>query len=243
MVGQLGRSVHSGEARGEGADAVAPADRRTLIRRLSFDLSGLPPTPEEVEAFVADARPDAYERLVDRCWLRRPTANAGAVTGSTWRAMPTRKGYVFQEERRYPFAYTYRDYVVECAERDLPYDRFIVEQIAADRLVAGSRTADHLAALGFLTLGRRFLNNVHDIIDDRIDVVTRGLHGSHRAVCPLPRSQVRPDPDKDYYSLYGVFASSNEPKELPLLIADPTEATEATTVFATTGDSTSCKAR
>src|SRR4029079_8796829 len=84
------------------------------------------------------------------------------------------KGYVFEEERRYPYAYTYRDYVVQAFNDDLPYNRFIVEQIAADQL---PESADKrpLAALGYLTLGRRFLNNPPDIIDDRIDVVARGM--------------------------------------------------------------------
>jgi hypothetical protein len=86
------------------------------------------------------------------------------------------KGYVFLEERRYPYAYTYRDYVVRSLNEDLPYDQFILQQLAADQLPLGEDRRP-LAALGYLTLGRRFLNNVHDIIDDRIDVVSRGLLG------------------------------------------------------------------
>ena len=86
------------------------------------------------------------------------------------------KGYVFEEERRYAFSYTYRDWVVRAFNEDLPYDQFLIQQIAADRLELGEDKRP-LAALGFLTLGRRFLNNTHDIIDDRIDVVTRGTMG------------------------------------------------------------------
>ena len=144
---------------------------------MSFDLLGLPPTPEEVEAFVercAARRLRAPGRC--DCWPRRPTASAGAGTGSTWRGTPTRKGYVFTEERRYPYAFTYRDYVIDALNADLPYDEFVVQQLAADRLFPGPDRRP-LAAMGFLTLGRRFLNNTHDIIDDRIDVVTRGLMG------------------------------------------------------------------
>ena len=153
-----------------------PADRRTLIRRVSFDLIGLPPTPEEVEAFVADPSPDAYEKLVDRL-LASP--HYGERWGRHWldvaRYADT-KGYVFTEERRYPYAYTYRDYVIRAFNEDLPYDQFIVQQLAADRLPLGDDKRP-LAALGFLTLGRRFLNNQPDIIDDRIDVTMRGLLG------------------------------------------------------------------
>ena len=82
------------------------------------------------------------------------------------------KGYVFNEERRYPYAYTYRDYVIRAFNEDLPYDQFIIEQLAADQLDLGATTSGRWPRLGFLTVGRRFLNNPHDIIDDRIDVVT-----------------------------------------------------------------------
>jgi len=82
------------------------------------------------------------------------------------------KGYVFEEERRYAYAYTYRDYVIRAFNEDLPFNRFIIEQLAADQLDLGDDKRP-LAAMGFLTLGRRFLNNQPDIIDDRIDVVSR----------------------------------------------------------------------
>ena len=100
------------------------------------------------------------------------------------------KGYVFTDERRFPSAYTYRDYVVRSFNNDLPYDRFLIEQLAADRLPLGN-DRQPLAAMGYLTLGRRFLNNQQDIIDDRIDVVCRGLMGLTVSLRPLPRSQVR----------------------------------------------------
>ena len=193
-----------------------PADRRTLIRRVSFDLIGLPPTPEEVEAFVSDPSPDAYAKVVDRL-LASP--HYGERWGRHWldiaRYSDT-KGYVFTEERRYPYSYTYRDYVIRSFNEDLPYDQFIVQQLAADRLPLGEDKRP-LAALGFLTLGRRFLNNTPDIIDDRIDVTMRGFQAMTVGLRPLPRPQVRSHPTEDYYSLYGVFASSTEPKELPVI--------------------------
>src|SRR5207248_4204770 len=99
---------------------------------------------------------------------------------------------------------------------DLPYDRFILEQLAADKLSPGSDKRS-LTGLGFLTLGGRFMNNPHDIIDDRIDVVCRGLLGLTVGCARCHDHKFDPIPANDYYSLYGVFASCVEPKELPLL--------------------------
>ena len=110
----------------EGLTPSPPADRRTLIRRATIDLLGIPPTAEEIEAFEADARPDAFARLVDRL-LASPLY--GERWGRHWldvaRYADT-KGYVFTEERRYPFAYTYRDYVIRAFNQDLPFDRFVL---------------------------------------------------------------------------------------------------------------------
>ncbi len=197
------------------------ADRRTLIRRLSFDLTGLPPTPEQVDEFLADNGPDAYARLVDRL-LASP--HYGERWGRHWldvaRYADTR-GYAFAQERRYPYAYTYRDYVIQSLNDDLPFDRFVCEQLAADLLPPeeGNRP---LAAMGFLTVGRKF-NNRHDDLDDQIDVVGRGLLGLTVACARCHDHKYDPIPAADYYSLYGVFASSREPEELPLL-GDPAQA-------------------
>jgi hypothetical protein len=193
-----------------------PANRRTLIRRATFDLIGVPPTPEEVERFVNDPSDRAWEIVIDRL-LSSP------LYGERWarhwldvaRYADT-KGYVFEEERRYAYAYTYRDYVIRSFNQDIPFDRFITEQLAADLLPLGEDKRP-LAALGFLTLGRRFLNNQPDIIDDRIDVVTRGFMGLTVQCARCHDHKYDPIPTKDYYSLYGVFASSSEPREKPLL--------------------------
>jgi hypothetical protein len=194
----------------------ARADKRTLIRRASFGLTGLPPTPEELRAFEADDSPEAFERVIDR-YLASP--RYGERWARHWldvaRYSDT-KGYVFQEERRYPYAYTYRDYVIRAFNNDLPYDRFIIEQLAADFLDLGDDKRP-LAAMGFLTLGRRFLNQEPDIIDDRIDVTMRGLQAMTVGCARCHDHKFDPIPTKDYYSLYGVFASSIEPAEKPLL--------------------------
>jgi hypothetical protein len=200
----------------KGLSLSPPAARRTLVRRVTFDLTGLPPKPEEVEAFVNDHAPDAYDRLVEQL-LASPAY--GERWGRHWldiaRYSDT-KGYVFTEERRYPNSFTYRDYVIRAYNDDKPYDQFLVEQLAADRLSLGDDNSA-LAALGFLTLGRRFLNNQQDIIDDRIDVTMRGLQGLTVACARCHDHKFDPIPTTDYYSLYGVFASCQEPAELPLL--------------------------
>ncbi|MCI0680786.1 MAG: PSD1 and planctomycete cytochrome C domain-containing protein [Gemmataceae bacterium] len=221
---------------GKGLTPSAAAEPRTLLRRLYFDLVGLPPTAEQMDDFVAAwesasaKRQAAVEAVVDRL-LSAP--QFGERWGRYWLDVARyadSKGYVFQEERRYPYAYTYRDYVVEAFNRDLPFDRFLVEQLAADRLVAQSQAEPKAqAALGYLTLGRRFLNNIHDIIDDRIDVVTRGLMGLTVQCARCHDHKYDPIPTKDYYSLYGVFASSREPRDLPL-IGEPAQ-TAASAVF------------
>ncbi len=193
-----------------------PADRRTLIRRATLDLIGLPPSPEEIDAFLADRSPDAFAKVVDRL-LASP--RTGERWGRHWldvaRYSDT-KGYVFQEERRYPFAYTYRDWVIRALNEDMPYDRFILLQLAADRLATGEDKRD-LAAMGFLTLGRRFLNRQPDIIDDRLDVLSRGLMALTVSCARCHDHKFDPIPIADYYSLYGVFASSQEPKNPPLI--------------------------
>ncbi|MDH3584035.1 MAG: DUF1549 and DUF1553 domain-containing protein, partial [Phycisphaerae bacterium] len=189
-----------------------PAGRGTLIRRLYFDLLGLPPTFVQVRRFLADSAPGAYERLVDRL-LNDPAY--GERWGRHWldvaRYADT-KGYVGDTaDNRYPFAWTYRDYVIDAFNADKPYDRFIVEQIAADQLDKGSPPADALSAMGFLTVGRRFTNKRDSIIDDRIDVVTRGLLGLTVTCARCHDHKYDPVQMTDYYALYGVFRSSREP--------------------------------
>ena len=200
---------------GKGMTPSQPADRRTLLRRATFDLTGLPATAAEIEAFAQDAADGAFARVLDRL-LASP--RYGERWGRHWldvaRYADT-KGYVFAEERRYPYAYTYRDWVIRAFNDDVPYDKFLVAQIAADQM-PGAEPRD-LAAMGFLTVGRRFLNNEADIIDDRIDVVARGTMGLTVACARCHDHKYDPIPTADYYSLYGVFASSTEPKELPLL--------------------------
>jgi hypothetical protein len=204
------------EQESNGLSPSAPADRRTLLRRASFDLLGLPPAAEEVEAFERDASPDAWRKVVDRLLASPHYGERWARHWLDVARYADTKGYVFAQERRYPFSYTYRDYVVRAMNDDLPYDQFVSQQLAADCLPLGDDKRP-LAALGFLTVGRRFMLNVHDIIDDRIDVVSRGLLGLTVTCARCHDHKFDPIPSADYYSLYGVFASSTEPEEEPLI--------------------------
>ncbi len=201
-----------------GLEPSEPADRRTLIKRAYFRLIGLPPTYEEVETFAADTSPDAFERLVDRLLENRHYGERWARHWLDIARYADTTGYLgASRETRYPYAYTYRDYVIDAFNDDKPFDRFIVEQLAADQLDLPPDHRDALAAMGFLTVGRRFMNRQHDIIDDRIDVLTRGFLGVSVACARCHDHKFDPIPTADYYSLYGVFASSLEPDELPLL--------------------------
>ena len=166
-----------------------PADRRTLIRRATYDLTGLPPTSDDVAAFVNDTSPDAYAKLIDRL-LSSP--HYGERWARHWLDLARysdTKGYVYdREERRFVHAHAYRDWVINAFNTGLPYDQFLLYQIAADQLITPRsslittspepRTLNpepspdrrHVAAMGFLTIGRRFLGIPHVIIDDRIRV-------------------------------------------------------------------------
>ena len=187
------------------------ADKRTLIRRATFDLTGLPPTQQEVQDFLADESPDAFAKVVDRL-LASP--HYGERWGRYWldtaRYADT-KGEVKkkQEDYHYPNAWTYRDYVIRAFNEDLPFNRFILEQIAADQVVKGTNQSN-LAAMGFLTVGERFQGKLNDIINDRIDVVTKGFLGLTVSCARCHDHKFDPIPTRDYYSLHGVFNSSVE---------------------------------
>lgn len=198
-----------------------PADRRTLIRRAYYDLIGLPPTYDEIQAFIADRSPDAYEKIIDRL-LASP--RYGERWGRHWldvaRYADTKDGVLmYGDARLRPYAYTYRDYVVRAFNEDLPYDQFIAQQLAAD-LIDPPVESWQLAALGFLTLGRQYDNNTHDVIDDQIDVTTRGFMGLTVSCARCHDHKYDPIPTADYYSMYGVMASCEVPAELPTIASD-----------------------
>lgn len=201
-----------------GLEPNPQADRRTLIRRLYFDLIGLPPSVDAVEAFEADQSPDAFAKIVDGLLANPHYGERWARHWLDIARYSDTMGYMgVGDETRYPYSYTYRDWVINALNSDKPYNRFIIEQLAADKLdlPADDRTA--LAAMGFLNVGRRFNGNINDIRDDQIDVVSRGFMGLTVSCARCHDHKFDPIPTADYYSLYGVFASSEEPSELPLV--------------------------
>jgi hypothetical protein len=185
------------------------ADRRTLIRRATYTLTGLPPTPDEVAEFTRDPDPEAYARLIERLLDSPPYGEQWARHWLDVARYSDTKGYVYaREERFWVHAWVYRDWVVRAFNSDMPYDRFLLLQIAADQVP--DRAEGDLAAMGFLTLGPRFLGVKRDIIDDRIDVVCRGTMGLTVACARCHDHKYDPIPTADYYSLYGVFDSCAE---------------------------------
>ena len=188
----------------------AEADKRTLIRRATYDLTGLSPTADEVDRFLNDTSPQAYERLIDRL-LASP--RYGERWGRHWLDVARYSDSVndsVNTGQRYPWSYTYRDWVIRALNEDLPYDQFVLYQLAADRLPKAEPR--HLAALGFLSLGREFPNSYPETVDDRIDAVTRGLLGLTVACARCHDHKYDPIPTKDYYSLYSIFSNIREPK-------------------------------
>jgi len=191
------------------------ATPRALVRRLWFDLTGLPPPADEADAFCADPTDARYRDLVDRLLASPQHAEHWARKWLDLARYADTMGYAFAEQDpRYPFAWTYRDWVVAALAADMPYDRFVTLQLAADLVTPPVPPAD-LAALGFLTVGRTFLGNRNDIIDDQIDVVTRGLMGLTVACARCHDHKYEPVTMADYYALHGIFSNSTMPEELP----------------------------
>jgi hypothetical protein len=194
----------------QGLSMSAEADRRTLVRRLYYDLLGLPPTAQQIADAVNNPSPDWYSALVDAL-LQSP--HFGERMARRWMDVARyadNKGYVFVEDREYPHAYRYRDWLIRSFNQDLPYDQFVRYQLIGDRLDPQNANG-HLDAMGMLTLGRRFLQNPHDIADDRIDVITRGLLGVTAACARCHDHKFDPVSMGDYYSLHAALLGSEEP--------------------------------
>ena len=201
----------------KGLKPSAPADRRTLIRRATLDLTGLPPTMEEIEAFEKDTSPDAFAKVVDRL-LASP--RYGERWGRHWLDVaryadddirgldPRGRGYMPLDG-----AYVYRDWVIKAVNDDLPYDQFIRMQLAGD-LMSKKPTPDDLKATGFLGGAPWIWDQAEpvqgraDERNERIDAVTRGMLGLTVACARCHDHKYDPILAKDYYALGGVFASS-----------------------------------
>jgi hypothetical protein len=200
----------------KGVAAVGLADRRALIRRATFDLVGLPPTPDEVEAFVADGSPGAFAKVVDRL-LASP--GYGERWGRHWLDV-VHYADTAGETADFPVpeAYRYRNYVIAAFNADKPYDEFVREQVAGD-LLAGEgprdRYAERLVATGFLAGARRFgfdpQNYQHLTIEDTIDVLGKSVLGLTVACARCHDHKFDPISRADYYALYGILDSTRYP--------------------------------
>ena len=211
------RCIHFGNLGGEAFDAgAAPTDRRTLLRRVTFDLIGLPPTPAEIANFLNDDAPDAYARVVERLLASPQYGERWARHWLDVARYGEDQAHTFQA-RLYPDGFRYRDWVVDAFNRDLPYDQFIQEQIAAD-LLPGADPIERLPALGFFALGPVYYGDAKklDQYDDRIDTLTRGFMGLTVACARCHDHKFDPIPTRDYYALASVFASSDY-VETPLI--------------------------
>jgi hypothetical protein len=193
------------------------AGKAILIRRAYFDLIGIPPTEAQVEKFVKDQSKDAYKNLIDTL-LDNPMY--GERWGRHWldtaRYSDTSGTVNANREARYTYSYTYRDYVIRSFNENKPFDRFILEQIAADKIKDVKR--EDLAGLGFLTLGKNS-GNANDVIDDQIDVIFKGFMATTVVCARCHDHKFDPVSTKDYYALHGVLNSSYFPSdaEKPLL--------------------------
>ena len=206
--------------RAKGLKPAAAADRVVLIRRLTYDLIGLPPTIAEVEAFLADEAPDAYERLVDRL-LSSP--GYGERWGRHWldvaRYADTNG---LDENVAHATAWRYRDYVIAAFNADLPYDRFLQEQLAGDLLPAADERARQrqLIATGYLAIGPKVLAEVDqqkmemDIIDEQIDTMSKSVLGLTLSCARCHDHKFDPIPTTDYYALAGIFKSTRTMESL-----------------------------
>ena len=193
----------------------AKADRYTLIRRATFDLTGLPPLPNEILSFVNDPLPDAYDRLIDRL-LASP--RYGERWGRYWLDLARYADTNGADENMvYPNAWRYRDYVIRSFNQDKPYDQFILEQLAGDLLPEASdyqQDADHIIATGFLVMGPKMLAEqdkeklLMDVVDEQIDVVSRTFMGMSVACARCHDHKFDPIEQADYYALAGVFRST-----------------------------------
>ena len=204
-----------------GLTPVGRADARPLIRRVTYDLTGLPPTPAEVEAFVEAAARDhhaAFDRLIDRL-LASP--RYGEKWGRHWLDV-VRYADTAGETADYPVpqAWRYRNYIIDAFNKDTPYDRFLTEQIAGDilaaRLPAGaSQYSELITATGYLAVARRFgfdvLKDHFLTIEDTIDTVGKSVLGLTIACARCHDHKYDPISAADYYALYGIFESTRYP--------------------------------
>lgn len=192
-----------------------PTDKLTLLRRVTFDLIGLPPSMEEMDAFMADKSPDAFSKVVERL-LASP--HYGERWGRHWLDVARYADSNGQDENKaMSHAWRYRDYVINAFNQDKPFDQFVREQLAGDLLPAAAsqrETFEQWTATGFLVLGPKMLAEqdkpklVMDVVDEQIDVVSRALLGLTVSCSRCHDHKFDPIPARDYYALAGIFKST-----------------------------------
>lgn len=199
----------------KGLKPAKPASKLTLIRRATFDLTGVAPTEQEMDAFLADHSPDAFAKVVDRL-LASP--RYGEKWGRHWLDVARYADSTgADEDHRYPYAWRYRDYVIDAFNRDMPYNKFVMEQIAGDLMPSPDGkevNAEGIVATGFLSIGPRLIAEqdkpkmLYDFIDEQIDTTTRGILGLTVACARCHDHKFDPIATADYYSLAAIFANT-----------------------------------
>jgi hypothetical protein len=202
--------------RAAGVIPVGPAERRVLLRRITFDLIGLPPTPDEVDAFVDHRSPDAFARVIDRL-LASP--HYGERWGRHWMDV-ARYADTAGDNADYPVPEVrlYRDYIIDSFNADKPYDQFVREQLAGDILAKQGppeKYAERIIATGFLALSRRYATAPYELwhltLEDGIETTGRAFMGLTLRCARCHDHKYDPVTNADYYALYGIFASTQFP--------------------------------
>ncbi len=201
----------------KGLKPAAPADKITLLRRVTFDLTGLPPTEQETRAFLANKSKDAYREVVERL-LASP--RYGERWGRHWLDVARYADSTGNDEdHRYPYAWRYRDYVIEAFNSDLPYNQFVREQVAGDLLPSPDGrgvNARGITATGLLALGPKALAQkdklklIYDVYDEQVDVVSKAFLGLTVSCARCHDHKFDPILTKDYYSMVAIFANTRD---------------------------------
>lgn len=200
----------------KGLNQNLPAEKQALIRRAYFDLIGLPPTPEQVDAFIKDESTDAFKKVVDELLA---SDHYGERWGRHWLDLARYADTSGDgADAPIPEARLYRDYIIEAFNQDLPYDQLIVEQIAGDLLAeeeGGYRQRERMIATGYIALSRRFNNgeykDMHLVIDNTLTTISKGMMGLNFSCARCHDHKFDPISIKDYYGLYGYFSSTQYP--------------------------------
>jgi hypothetical protein len=210
----------------KGLQPAPPADKLTLLRRATYDLTGLPPTEREISDFVNDKSAEAFKKVVERL-LASP--RYGEKWGRHWLDVARYADSTGNDEdHRYPYAYRYRDYVIEAFNRDLPYDQFVREQIAGDLLPSPDGAEVNrrgIVATGFLALGPKALAQqdkkrmLYDVYDEQVDVTTKAFLGLTVSCARCHNHKFDPVLTKDYYSLINIFAGTRSFKDPKTFVA------------------------